>query len=118
MSEESPVTDPTRVAIALDPDLGVAPAAFVAAWAQDAQARAVGVAEVGITGNGTAFVPGLLELVIIPLVVNLGSNGLYDLVKRLVTSQSTTAVSEIETTEIVIAQGDRVIVVRTRRSAA
>ncbi len=61
------------------------------------------------------LVPGLVELVVIPLAVNLASNVLYDLVRRLVrrAQPADGERTELEVTEITTGRDDRVVVVRS-----
>lgn len=73
-----------RLLVALDPGAGVRPAQLAAAWNADAEASVVGVARVEATGGGE-FLPGVLELIVVPLAVNVASSAVYDLVRRLAT---------------------------------
>jgi len=111
-----------RTLLALDPGLGVSPADVAAGWVADEQASAFGPAVVE-TARGQAFPPGALELVVLPVAVNLASNVLYDLLRRIVArsrpggggdgggGDGGPAFDVVETTT---AQGDRVLVVRAR----
>lgn len=71
-----------RVVIVVAPGTGIEPAAVVSAWNADAEASATGTAAAE-TAKGQDYFPGLVELVVIPLVVNVASSAVYDLVKRL-----------------------------------
>jgi hypothetical protein len=108
-----------RTLLALDPGLGVSPADMAAGWGADEQASAFGPAVVE-TARGQAFLPGALELVVLPVAVNLASNLLYDLVRRIVARSRPSggggggggpAFDVVETTN---AQGERVLIVRAR----
>ncbi len=106
-----------RVLVALDSSVGVGAAAFAGAWEGDVEARRVGSPVVEPV-TGEVFVPGVLELIVIPLLVNVGSSGLYDLVKRLVAkarSEGRAGVEDVEVAEVMTAEGDRLVVVRSRR---
>jgi hypothetical protein len=61
-----------RVLVAVDPAVGVSAGELVAAWEADERARALGggSASVEVSPSGQ-FVPGLVELVLIPLAVNV-----------------------------------------------
>jgi hypothetical protein len=63
---------------------------------------------------GSAYGPEILEWVVIPLAVNLASNALYDLVKRLI-ARARPAAPELEIAHTANADGDPVVIVRTRR---
>lgn len=106
-----------RVVLAVDPGAGVSPAELAVSWDADEQARSIGVAAVEAAPSG-AYLPGLLELVIIPVAVNLASGVLYDVVKRLVqrSRREPAGVSEVEIAESTTERGDRVVVIRLRRS--
>lgn len=104
-----------RVTVTIDPSVGVSPADFVAAWGQDADAMATGTARVE-KARGEVFVPGLVELVVVPLAVNLVSSALYDLVRHIVMkARRGKEVSEVEVVELATAEGERLVVVRCRR---
>jgi hypothetical protein len=65
--------------------------------------------------NGT-MLPGLLELIVVPLAVNLASSILYDVVRGLIArSRPAVDVAEIELEMTDTPSGDRVMVVRLRR---
>ena len=104
-----------RLVVAVDPAVGVEPAALAKAWDGDEEAAALGPASVQAPTPGT-FLPGLAELIWVPLAVNLASSVVYDLVRRLVVQQRPSVdVTELELTETVSGD-DRVVVVRVRRS--
>jgi len=103
-----------RLVVVLDRGVGVSPAELAAAWAGDAQARAAGVASVDAAAPGDFF--GVLELVVIPLLVNLASGAVTGLVGRLVAKvrPDQPGQAELEIAEMTRADGDRVVVVRLR----
>lgn len=105
-----------RVVVAVDPSVGVDARAFASAWQADAEARGLGLAVVEPAG-GRALVPGLVELVAIPLAVNLASSALCALVARLISARKSDGV-DVEVVEVTVADGDRVVVVRSSRGPA
>lgn len=106
-----------RVLVAVDPAIDVAPVELVARWEADDEARELGAAELEPV-SGRVFVPGLVELVAIPLVVNVASSALCALVKRLVAGRSGEDESTgLDVVEVQLRDGDRVIVVRGTRAA-
>lgn len=104
-----------RVVLAMDTGVGVTPQQFRAAWGEDAQASAAGAVRVESAG-GEVFLPGLVELVVLPSAVNIGSPALYEVVKRVLGRiQGDREVSEMEIMEVISDSGDRMVVVRSRR---
>jgi hypothetical protein len=100
-----------RLLVAVDPGAGIAPGALADAWNADGEASAVGTARVEAAG-GRDFFPGL-ELVVIPLVVNLASSGGYDLLKGLVGRlRRGQDAPPVEVAEAPAGGGDVVIVIR------
>src|SRR5436305_11411372 len=102
------------LALAVDPALEIGAAELVAAWEADEEARRLGSAGVEAAGRDM-LLPGIAELVVIPLAVDIGGGALYDLVKRLVrTVREPThhAVDELEIAELTTASADRVVVIR------
>ena len=72
-----------RLLVVVDPGTGIAPGPLADAWNADGAASA-GAARVEAAGSDD-FLPGLVELVVIPLTVNLASSAGYDLLKGLIT---------------------------------
>ena len=72
----------TRLLVAVEPGAGIAPGALAEAWNADGEASAAGTARAEAAG-GRDFFSGL-ELVVIPLAVNLASSASYDLLKGLI----------------------------------
>jgi hypothetical protein len=72
-----------RLLVAVDPGAGMVPGELADAWNGDGEASAAGTARVEAAGRRDFF-PGLVELVVIPLVVNLASSAGYDLLKGLI----------------------------------
>jgi hypothetical protein len=104
-----------RLVVAVDPAVGVEPAAFAKAWAGDEEAAALGEASLQQSAPGSFF-PGLAELIWVPLAVNLASSVVYSLVRRLIVQQRPAVdVTELELAET-MSGDDRVVVVRVRRS--
>ncbi|MGW4946371.1 hypothetical protein ACWEOZ_32855 [Actinoplanes sp. NPDC004185] len=106
-----------RMVLAVDGSVGVSAAEFTAGWAQEPDAAAAGPAVVEESPAG-AFLPGVTELVVLPLAVNLAAAVVYDVVRRVVSraARRPREVSEIEIAEVTTAGGDRVVVVRAKRS--
>jgi hypothetical protein len=102
--------------VVVDPNVGITAADFVALWDADDQARAVGPAVVRPVSAGQ-YLPGLVELVAVPLAVNLVSNVLYDVVVRLIQRRrrGSALTSEVEVVQTMTGEGDQVVVVRVRR---
>jgi hypothetical protein len=105
-----------RVVVAVDPGVGLSAAEVVVSWEADEQARAVSSAVVE-SARGGEFLPGLVELIVIPGAVNLATSALYDLVGRVVrrSRPDRGELLELELVETTTALGDRVVVVRSRR---
>jgi len=102
-----------RVLVGLDPALGMSAADLAAGWGTDERARAHAAAEQDAAPSGEFF-PGLSELVVLPVAVNLTSSVLYDLVKRAIRRARPEPPErrELELLETTTAQGDRLLVVR------
>jgi hypothetical protein len=108
----------SRVLVAVDPSVGVDPAGFVAAWGEVPEAAQAGPARVESVAPGQ-FVPGVAELIWVPLAVNLVSSAVYDVVRRVVQrARRGREVSEVEIVEFTSAGGDRVVVARARREVS
>jgi len=104
-----------RLVVALDPDVGVSPLDLAEAWSADGDTRELGNATVEVRRD-TDFFPEPVALVVIPLLVNLASNAVYDLVRRLLARlrSGRSGQADLELVEITVANGDRVLVVRLR----
>ena len=104
----------SRLLVALGLGIKVEPAGLAAAWNADTDASAIGSARVKADGGGE-FLPGALELVVVPLAVNVASSALYDLVRRLVKGlrREQDSSQTMELIEVTTSSGDRVVVVRT-----
>lgn len=102
-----------RVLVGLDPALGMSAADLAAGWGADERARAHAAAEQDAAPSGEFF-PGLLELVVLPVAVNLASSVLYGLVKRVIrrARPEPPEGGELELLETTTDQGDRLLVVR------
>lgn len=108
----------TRLLLVVEPDLGVTAADVAQAWDRDEAARELGAAAVEEQGGG-GFFPGLIELVVVPLAVNLASSVVYDTARRVVDRlRGNGAGSGMEELEYVehTSGDDRVVVVRVRRN--
>jgi hypothetical protein len=102
-----------RIVIVVAPDAGFTPEAVAAAWNADGEVSAAGTAGTEAAG-GDVFFPGLVELVVIPLVVNVASSAAYDLVKKLAARLRPTSGDEprVERPEVPTGGGDVIIVIR------
>jgi hypothetical protein len=102
-----------RVVIVVAPDAGFAPGAVSSAWNADDESSAAGAAGLEVAG-GEVFFPGLVELVVVPLAVNLASSAVYDLVKKLVARLRPTGGKEprVERLEVSADGRDVIIVIR------
>jgi hypothetical protein len=102
-----------RIVIVVAPDAGCEPETVAAAWNADAEASAAGTAGTEAAG-GDVFFPGLAELVVIPLTVNVASSAAYDLVKKLATRLRPPGKDEprVERPEVTAGSGDVIIVIR------
>ncbi|GAA1383944.1 hypothetical protein [Catellatospora chokoriensis] len=109
-----------RLLVVVDPEVGVPASAFAAGWGADPRASEIGPAVVE-PSSGEVFLPGLVELVVVPVAVNLATSVLYDLVKRIVTAARKSGsgapgeVEALEVQDLARANGDRLVVVRWRR---
>jgi hypothetical protein len=114
--------------IVVDRGVGFGPAELASWWAADGEATDLGKPSVQ-EGANSAFGPEIFEWVAVPLAVNLASNVLYDLVKRLITRaragasapadvvSSSPAELELELVHSTTGEGDPVVVVRSRASS-
>jgi len=103
-----------RIVIAVAPGAGFEPGAMAAAWNADPEASAAGTAGLEAAGGGGVFFPGVVDLVVIPLAVNLASSGAYDLAKKLAARLRPAAGDKprVERPEVTAGGGDVIIVIR------
>ncbi len=101
-----------RLVVVVDPAVLVSPAQLAAAWDGDDVTRAAGAAVVEPARPGDFF--GVVELVVVPLAVNLTTSAITALVGRLVARLRPEPGPDLEITETTRPDGDRVVVVRTR----
>jgi hypothetical protein len=87
-----------RLAVALDPDLGIGVDALAASWDADDEARRL--AWLGSSLGGWRLLAGVVELVAVPLVVNVTSGALYDILKRLIAKLGGTVTDSSEELEV------------------
>jgi hypothetical protein len=115
----SRMTGAERLVVVVDPGVGVSAGELAGVWAGDAEASALGEARVEAPAAGGVFFPGVLEFVVIPVVINLGSSALYDVLRRVLhrSKPSGVAVEELELVESTTEQGDRLVVIRRRRES-
>jgi hypothetical protein len=108
-----------RVVVTLDPGVDVAAEAFAVAWNADPETEAAGAAKVEPVGPGS-FLPGVVELVVLPLAVNLVSTVLYEQVRNLVNRLRGTTGASVGEVEVIehVSGADRILVVRVRRSSS
>ena len=104
-----------RLLVALGEGVGVSPSSFAAAWDDDEEAHSMGSATVDTPVQGM-FLADVLALVVIPLLVNVGSSTVYDLVRQLVAKSRPPQPGQpdLELVEVESNNGDRIIVVRVR----
>lgn len=109
----------SQLLLVLDSDVGVDAGRLAEAWDADAEASALGHAAAREPGAGV-FLPGVVELVVIPLAVGLTSSALYDLVRRLIRTcrPEKVDVADVELVESTTDGGDRLLLVRVRRDRA
>ncbi|WFE26974.1 hypothetical protein O7623_27530 [Solwaraspora sp. WMMD791] len=107
-----------RVMVAVDASVGVSPEQFAASWDAEPDTADLGPATLLPVREGT-FLPGLTELVVVPMAVNLAAAVIYDLVRRvLARSARRREVTEVEVVEVTTAAGDRIVVARSRRESS
>jgi len=107
-----------RLLVAIDPGVEVTPEELAMAWRDDAEAGSLGAATVE-PADGQQYLPGLMELITIPLAVNVASNIIYDLIRRLVSRvRADRHQEDFEVIEVTTPGGDRVVVVRTVASVS
>lgn len=106
-----------RLLVALDPQVGVSPESLARVWQRDSNALAVGGASV-TPAAGQPLLPGVEELVTVPLAVNMAPAVVSALLGRLVNRcrSSHDATRELELTESTTDEGDRAVTVRVRAS--
>lgn len=83
------MTKPIPTTFLLDPSLGIDGQALAAAWNANPRRRAAAKARVGASRH-KSFDPALAELatlVLIPMLVNLSTSALYDMIKLLLIEQ-------------------------------
>lgn len=104
----------TRLLIILDPGTRVKPIELAAAWNADGEAKVAGLARAETVSEGV-YLPGVMELIVVPLAVNLASSVAYDLARKLVTKLRPQREEDqaLEVTEVTTRDGDRVVVVRS-----
>jgi hypothetical protein len=101
-----------QLVVMLDPAVPVAPADLAAAWDRDEEARAAGTATVETAVPGDFL--GVLEIVVVPLAVNLMTNAVTALVGKLMARLRPEQPDQpdLEIAELTQANGDRVVFVR------
>jgi hypothetical protein len=108
-----------RALVAVEATVGVSAEEFVAAWTEVVDDDTSAPPPQVEAATGATFLPGLTELVVIPLAVNMASAVLYDLIRRALRQAGKRhEVTEVELAEITTAQGDRVVVARARREVS
>lgn len=99
--------------VLLDPSVGIDSAGLAAAWNADETTAAVGSARVA--ADRGEFIPGAVEMVVVPLAVNLASSAAYDLVKKILRGlrRDHEHAREPKVTGARAGSGDLVVMVRT-----
>jgi hypothetical protein len=115
--EERRVRRLSRLVVVVGQELGVDATELARVWNNDSESRAYGSAETETSESGV-FLPGPAELIVIPLAVNLASNVIYDVVRRLVNRLRDRRATASEELEVIEHQtgSDRLVVVRVRRT--
>ena len=72
--------------IALSPDLGLASADFVTAWNEEAETRTNGEARLAPTPS-KGYLDPLTGTIVIGVVTGVAGNGIYDLIKRVLSKK-------------------------------
>src|SRR5262245_27337152 len=103
-----------RLVVVLDPALKIRPVELASAWDGDGEARTAGTATVDTAEPGDFS--GVLELVVVPLAVNLASGAITAMLRRLLHKlrQDPSDAPVLEITETMLASGDRIFVVGIR----
>jgi hypothetical protein len=104
-----------RLLVAVDPAVGVQAVELAKAWAEDPEGAALGPVSVQEPG-GEMFLPGVVELVVVPLVVGVAGSAIYDVLRRLLARVRPAAATgpDVEMVDSTTAAGDRVVVIRLR----
>ena len=92
--------------IVLSPDLGLAPADFVAAWNEDAECRSV--AEVRLPDESVQY--DLTTGIVLGIFTGIAANALYDLIKKVLVKKGVT--KETEFTQLEKTDGTRLTIVK------
>jgi hypothetical protein len=102
-----------RTFVVMDAAVGAGPAEVAAAWEAEPGAAGDAVVE---SARGRVMLPGAVDVVVLPVAVNLASSALFELVRRLVDrARGSGGGPEFEVVESTDGQGNRVLVVRVRR---
>jgi hypothetical protein len=101
-----------RLVVVLDPSVVVTPADLAAAWDSDEETHSAGTATVETAVPADFF--GVLELVVVPLAVNLATNVITALVGKLMAKlrPERPHQPDLEIAEMTRGNGDRIVVVR------
>ena len=105
----------SRLLIAINAAVGVRAEDLAMAWELDDEAAAIGPMKV-VDSSAEVLLPGVVELVALPIALNVASNVLYDLLRRLLSRgpRPTTELADFEFMEATTDSGDRVVIVRVR----
>jgi hypothetical protein len=97
----------------LAPELGIRPQDFAAAWNETPECRDQGAARLEAAASAQYTDPMLAwaaTMVVLPLVVNLASSALYDLIRKALARRGVQ--KRVEITEITRPDGSRLLVVK------
>lgn len=104
-----------RVLVLVDPGVGVSPSDLVKVWSP-APPAAEGPVRVEAV-RGRVMLPGVLEVLALPVAVNLASSALFELVRSWVVRARGSDEVAFEVVESTDDQGNRVVVVRPHRTS-
>ena len=104
----------SRLTIVLDPGVHVTPGELAECWNGDEVASAAGPATVSAARAEAFF--GVLDLVVVPLAVNLATSAITAMVVSLIAKirRRPDGHRDLEIAQMTRANGDRVVVVRLR----
>ncbi|CAI7979126.1 conserved hypothetical protein [Frankia sp. Hr75.2] len=103
-----------RVLVLVDPGVGVSPSELVKLWSPAPPLTAGAVVVEAVRGR--VMLPGVLEVLVLPVAVNLASSALFELVRSWIGRARGSDEVAFEVVESTDDQGNRVVVVRPHRT--